>query len=61
MFLRLCIVLFNQMLWDLKLNKILDRLGDSEVVGLVHILLLKPSLDNLVSRHFGVSELKALS
>ena len=53
-FLRLRIVLFGQMLGDLELDKILHRLGDGEGVSLVHILLLEPGLDNLVSGHLGV-------
>ena len=51
-FLRLRIVLFRQMLGDLELHKILHGLGDGEVVGLVHILLLEPGLYYRVSRHF---------
>ena len=60
-FLRLRIVLFRQMLGDLELHKILHGLGDGEVVGLVHILLLEPGLYYRVSRHFrAVSETKDL-
>ena len=56
-FLRLRIVLFRQVLRNLELDKILDWLGDGEVVGLVHIFLLEPSLHHLVGRHSGrVSE-----
>ena len=61
MFLRLRIVLFRQMLGDLELDKILHGLGDGEVVGLVHILLLEPGLHYRVSCHFcSVSETKDL-
>ena len=60
-FLRLCIVLFRQMLGDLELHKILHGLGDGEVVGLVNILLREPGLHYRVSRHFcRVSETKDL-
>lgn len=53
MFLRLRIVLFCKILGDLELDKILHGLGDGEVVGLVHILLLEPGLHHRVSRYFG--------
>ena len=52
-FLRLRIVLFCKILWDLELDKILHGLGDGEEVGLVHILLLEPGLHHRMSRHFG--------
>ena len=61
MFLRLRIVLLRQVRGNFELDKVLDCLGGGEVVGLVHILLLKPGLDHLVSSHFGgVSEPKNL-